>query len=146
MVKILPAMQETQETQVRSLGWEEPWRRAWQPTSVTLPRESHGQRSLAGCSPWGDKELDTTEATSLSPFTLTHWKRKWQPAPLFLPGESRGHGAWWAAVDGVAQSRTRLKRLSSSNDFFYKLCYLSPTLKKKSLLSSGTLELFSLLP
>ena len=40
-----------------------PWRRAWQPTPVFLPRESHGQRSLAGYSPWGLKELDMTEAT-----------------------------------------------------------------------------------
>ena len=40
-----------------------PWRRAWQPTPVSLPGESHGQRSLVGSSPWGRKELDTTEAT-----------------------------------------------------------------------------------
>ena len=38
---------------------------------------------------------------------------KWQPTPVFLPGESQGGGAWWAAVYRVAQSRTRLKRLSS---------------------------------
>ena len=40
-----------------------PWKRAWQPTPVFLPRESHGQRSLAGCSPRGHKESDTTEVT-----------------------------------------------------------------------------------
>ena len=40
-----------------------PWRRAWQPTPVFLPGESHGQRSLAGYSLYGRKELDTTEAT-----------------------------------------------------------------------------------
>ena len=40
-----------------------PWRRAWQPTPVFLPGESQGQRSLAGCSPWGHTELDTTEGT-----------------------------------------------------------------------------------
>ena len=39
------------------------WRRKWQPTPVFLPGESHGQRSLAGYSPWGHKELDTTEVT-----------------------------------------------------------------------------------
>ena len=39
------------------------WRRARQPTPVFLPGESHGQRSLAGYSPWGHKELDTTEVT-----------------------------------------------------------------------------------
>ena len=38
-----------------------PWRRAWQPTPVFLPGESHGQRSLAAYSPWGHKELDTSE-------------------------------------------------------------------------------------
>ena len=37
------------------------WRRKWQPTPVSLPGKSHGQRSLVGCSPWGRKELDTTE-------------------------------------------------------------------------------------
>ena len=41
-----------------------PWRRAWQPTPVFLPGESHGQRSLAGYSPWGCKESDRTEVTS----------------------------------------------------------------------------------
>ena len=40
-----------------------PWRRAWQPAPIFLPGESHGQRSLAGYSPWGHKELDMTEAT-----------------------------------------------------------------------------------
>ena len=39
------------------------WRRAWQPTVVFLPGESHGQRSLAGYQPWDRKELDMTEAT-----------------------------------------------------------------------------------
>ena len=38
-----------------------PWRRKWQPVPVFLPGESHGGRSLVGCSPWGRKEPDTTE-------------------------------------------------------------------------------------
>ena len=38
-----------------------PWRRAWQPIPVFLPGEFHGQRSLAGYSPWGHKESDLTE-------------------------------------------------------------------------------------
>ena len=54
-------------------------------------------------------------AFSLSLFTFTHWRRKWQPPPVFLSGESPGWGSWWAAIYGVAQSRTRLKRLSSSS-------------------------------
>ena len=40
-----------------------PWRKEWQPTPIFLPRESHGQRSLTGYSPWGRKELDKTEVT-----------------------------------------------------------------------------------
>ena len=43
-----------------------PWRRAWQPTLVFWPGESHGQRSLLGYSPWGHKESDTTEQLSLT--------------------------------------------------------------------------------
>ena len=39
------------------------WRREWQPIPVFLPRESHEQRSLVGCCPWGRTESDTTEAT-----------------------------------------------------------------------------------
>ena len=58
MVKNPPAMQ---ETQVQSLGWEDPLEKEWLPTPVFLPGESHGQRSLAGHSPWGCKELDMTE-------------------------------------------------------------------------------------
>ena len=53
-------------------------------------------------------------ATSLSLFTFMHWRRKWQPTPVFWPGESQGQGSLVAAVYGVAQSRTRLKWLSSS--------------------------------
>ena len=49
------------ETWVRSRDWEDPWRREWLPTPVFLPGESHGQRSLAGYSPWGHKESDMTE-------------------------------------------------------------------------------------
>ena len=53
--------------------------------------------------------------TSLWLFTFMHLRRKWQPTPVFLPGESQDGGAWWAAVYGVAQSRTGLKQLSSSS-------------------------------
>ena len=64
-------------------------------------------------------------ATSLSLFTFTHWRRKWQATPVFLLENPRDRGAWCAAVYGVTQSRTRLKRLSSSssmNSFrFYDL-------------------------
>ena len=43
------------------------WRRKWQPTPVSLPAQSHGQRSLVGCSPWGSKESSMTERLTLTP-------------------------------------------------------------------------------
>ena len=46
---------------------------------------------------------------------MPFWKRKWQPTLVFLPVNPRDRGAWWAAVCGVVQSRTWLKRLSSSS-------------------------------
>ena len=59
-VKNLLAMQ---ETQIQSLGGKIPWSKAWQPTPIFLPGESHRQRSLMDYSPLGCKESDTTEAT-----------------------------------------------------------------------------------
>ena len=53
----LPAMQ---DAQVQSLGQEDPLEKEWQPTLVFLPGKSLRQRSLAGCSPWGHKEWETT--------------------------------------------------------------------------------------
>ena len=58
MVKSLPAMQ---DTQVRSLGQENPLETEMATHSSILAWESHGQRSLAGYSPWGHKGSDTTE-------------------------------------------------------------------------------------
>ena len=49
-----------QETQVRSLGWENPLEKEGRPAPVFLPGESHGQRKLAGYGPWGPKESDMT--------------------------------------------------------------------------------------
>ena len=60
MVKNLPAVW---GNQVSPWVGKILWRRAWQPTLVLLPGESHGQRSLVVYSPWGGKELDTTEMT-----------------------------------------------------------------------------------
>ena len=57
MVKRLPTMR---ETWVQSLGWED-LEKEMASTPVLLPGESHGRRSLIGYSPWGHKELDTTE-------------------------------------------------------------------------------------
>ena len=49
-VKNLPAVW---DTQVRSLGREDPLEKEWRPTPVFLPGELHGQRGLVGCGPWG---------------------------------------------------------------------------------------------
>ena len=58
-----PAMQETQRCRFDPWVGKIPWRRAWQPTLVFLPGESHEQRSLVGYSPWVHKELDMIEVT-----------------------------------------------------------------------------------
>ena len=73
----------------------------------------------------GSQRVRHDWATSLSLFAFMHWRRKWQSTPVFLPGESQGRGAWWAAVSGVSQSRTRLKRLSSSSNKHMKRCSTS---------------------
>ena len=60
MIKNPPA---TQETQVWSLGREDPWRRKRQPTLVFLPGEFHGQRSPTDYSPWGLQRVRQDRAT-----------------------------------------------------------------------------------
>ena len=111
-------------------------RRQCQPTPVLLPGKSDGQRSLVGYSPWGRKKLDTTEwlhfhfSLSFSKLTLDfiiplYLKRYFDEVQCKF-GEGNGNPircsclenprdreARWAAVYGVAQSRTRLKRLGS---------------------------------
>ena len=89
-------------------------RRQWHPTPVLLPGKSHGQRSLVGCSPWGRWGLDTTERLHFH-FSLSFiGEGNGNPLQCSCLENPRDRGAWWAAVYGVAQSRTRLKWLSSS--------------------------------
>ena len=57
-------------------------------------------------------------ATSLSLFPFMHWRRKWQPLQCSCLENPRDGGAWWAVISGVAQSRTRLKWLSSSSSMY----------------------------
>ena len=64
-------MQETEETRVPSLGQEEPLEKGMANYSIFLPGESHGQWSLVGYSPWGHRELDTTEPLTLALFMPT---------------------------------------------------------------------------
>ena len=77
-VKNPPAMQ---ETWVQSWVRKIPWRRERQPSPVSLPGKSHGQRSLVGCSPWGCKESDMTEWLTLS---LLSCKNIWSMQDVVL--------------------------------------------------------------
>ena len=96
------------------------WRRQWHPTPVRLPGKSHRRRTLVGCSLWGREESDTTEQLHF-PFSLScTGEGNGDPLQCSCLENPRDDGAWWAAVYGVPQSRTRLKRLSSSSSSIYK--------------------------
>ena len=97
-LKLILSGEKAMATQSSTLVWKIPW--------TEEPGRLQSMGSLRVRHDW---------ATSLSLFTFMHWRRKWQSTPVFLPGESQGRGAWWAAVYGVAQSWTQLKRLSSSS-------------------------------
>ena len=86
-----------------SLAWKIPW------------MEEPGRLQSTGL-----QRVRHDWAPSLSLFTFMHWRRKWQCSCLENP---RDGGAWWAAVSWVAQSRTRLKRLSSSSSSNKKCCW-----------------------
>ena len=85
------------------------------PTPVLLPRKSHGRRSLIGCSPWGREESDTIEQLHFHFSLSCIGEGNGNPLQCSCLENPRDGGAWWAAVYGVAQSWTRLKRLSSSS-------------------------------
>ena len=90
-------------------------RRRWHPTPVLLPGKSHGRRSLVGCSPWGHKELDTTEQLPFH-FSLSRTgEGNGNPLQCSCLENPTDGGAWWASVYGVTQSRTWLNWLSSSS-------------------------------
>ena len=91
------------------------WKRQWQPTPVLLPGKSHGRRSLVGCSPWGHEESDTTEWLPFHFSVSCTGEGNGNPLQCSCLENPRDRGAWWATVYGVAQSWTRLKRLSSSS-------------------------------
>ena len=90
-------------------------RRQWQLTPGLLPGKSHGQRSLVCCSPWGREELDTTEWLHFHFSLSCIGEGNGNPLQCSCLENPRDRGARWAAVYGVTQSRTRLKRLSSSS-------------------------------
>ena len=84
-------------------------------SSTLLPGKSHGWRSLVGCSSWGRWESDMTERLHFH-FSLS-WLGEGNGNPLQCSclENPRDGGAWWAAIYGVSQSWTWLKRLSSSS-------------------------------
>ena len=101
------------------------WRRQWHSTPILLPGESHGRRSLVGCSPWGREELDTTERLHFHFSLSCIGEGNGNPLQRSCLENPRDGGAWWAAVYGVAQSRTWLKQLrSSSSTYIYSIFYI----------------------
>ena len=109
------------------------WRRKWQPTPVLLPGKSHGQRSLVGYHPWGGKESDTTEWLHFHFSLLCIGEGNGNPLQCSCLENPRDRGACWAAVSGVAQSRTWLKWLSSSSSMTQHMVYfvkLTPCLQR----------------
>ena len=97
---------------ILALDWQ---RRRWHPTPVLLPGKPHEWRSLVGCSPWDLEESDTTERLHFHFSLSCAGEGNGNPLQCSCLENPRDGGAWWAAVYGVAQSRTRLKRLSSSS-------------------------------
>ena len=92
-----------------------PRRRQWHPTPLLFPGKSHGWRSLVGCSPCGREESDPTEQLHFHFSLACIGEGNGDPLQCSCLENPRDRGAWWAVVYGVAQSRTRLKRLSSSS-------------------------------
>ena len=91
------------------------WRSQWHPTPVILSGKSHGQRSLVRCSPWGHWELDMTKQLHFHFSLSCIGEGNGTPLQYSCLENPRDGRAWWAAVYGVTQSWTRLKRLSSSS-------------------------------
>ena len=108
------------------------------PLPVFLPGKSHGRRSLVGCSPWGLEESDTTERLHFH-FSLA-CIGEGNGNPHSCLENPRDRGAWWAAVYGVVQSRTRLKLLSS----IALHCIIHYTLTLFFIYSRSLLNLFCL--
>ena len=90
-------------------------RRQWQPTPVLLTGNSHGRRSLVGCCPWDHCKSDTTERLRFHFSLSCIGEGNGNPLQYSCLVNPRDRGAWWAAIYGVTQSRTWLKRLSSSS-------------------------------
>ena len=91
-----------------TLAWKIPW--------MEEPGRLQSMESLGVGHDW---------TTSLSLFTFIHWRRKWHPLQCSCLENPRDRGAQWAAISGIAQSRTRLKQLSSSSSSSSLVKYLA---------------------
>ena len=91
----------------------------WHPTPGFLPGKPHGWRSLEGYSPWGREESGTTEQLHFHFSLSCIGEGNGNPLQGSCLENPRDRGAWWAAVYGVTQSWTRLKRLSSNSSMQY---------------------------
>ena len=89
------------------------------------PHSSTLARSLVGCSPWGHWESDRTERHHFHFSLSCIGEGNGNPLRCSCLENPRDGGACWAAVYGVAQSRTRLKRLSSSSVYICRCCFFS---------------------
>ena len=87
-----------------------------------LPGKPHGRRSLVGCRPWAREESDTTKRLHFHFSLSCIGEGNGNPLQCSCLENPRDRGAWWAAVYGVAQSWTRLKRLSSSSSSTFFRC------------------------
>ena len=88
----------------------------------------------------GLQRVRHVRATSLSLFTLMHWRRNYNPLQCSCLENPRDRRAWWAAVYGVTQNRTQLKRLSSSSSSF---CIAKETINKMKRQPSGWEKIFA---
>ena len=87
----------------------------WHPIPVLLPGKSHGRGSLVGCSPWGREDWDMTERLDFHFSFSCTGEGNGNPLQCSCLENPRDRGASWAAIYGVARSRTRLKQRSSSS-------------------------------
>ena len=106
-------------------------------TPVLLPGKSHGRRSLVGCSPRGREESDTTERLHFHFLLSCIGEGNGNPLQRSCLQNPRAGGAWWAPVYGVAQSRTRLRRLSSSSSKEIKAIKTLPEMPGAKCVAAG---------
>ena len=107
--------------QVQSLGWEDPLEEEMATRSSMLAGKFHGQRTVAGYSPWSHKESDTTKhahiATAAQTILFSMTSHVYtggghnNPLQCSCLENPMDRGAWWATVHSVANSQTRLKQL-----------------------------------